>query len=501
MATVPTGVVNRMSDTIRFLLDGEVHAVKCIDPNATLLNYLRYELARTGTKEGCAEGDCGACTVVVGELVGDSVRYRAVNACILFLATLDGKELLTVESLKGKGGGLHPVQAALVETHGSQCGFCTPGFVMSLYALYLKGQPSSKAEIEDALAGNLCRCTGYGPIIDAATRMFEIGADDLPDVAVKTRSLRRVKRGVTLEINGKSTLTGARLNYYAPVTIDGLANIYHANPEATLLAGGTDVGLWVTKQHRELSTLIYLGDVEGLKEINDLGDVIEIGAGASYSDAIDVLGRLYPDMGAVMRRIGSTQIRNSGTLGGNIANGSPIGDMPPLLIAAGALICLRFGTEVRTVTLEDYFISYGVQDRAPGEFLEKIILPKPAAGLGYYAYKLSKRFDQDISAVCAAFAVILEGETVTKARLAYGGMAATPMRAKNAEAALVGKPFDRASIEAAMAALAEDFTPLSDMRASAGYRMQSAQNLLMKMYLEKLGGTKTHVLVAEAAHV
>jgi len=489
-----------MSGCIQFLLDGEVQKVRVEDPNTTLLNYLRYEIARTGTKEGCAEGDCGACTVVLGELVAGSVRYRAVNACILFLATLDGKELLTVESLKSKDGGLHPVQKALVETHGSQCGFCTPGFVMSLYALYLKGKPSNKAEIEDALAGNLCRCTGYGPIIEAATRMFEIGADELPDMNAKKLSLQSVTRGVTLEIGGKSTLAGGKLQYYAPVTISALADLCAANTDAILLAGGTDVALWVTKQHRELSTVIYLGDVAELKEINDLADQIEIGAGASYSDVIDLLAVHYTGMGAVMRRIGSTQIRNSGTVGGNIANGSPIGDMPPLLIAAGAQICLRSGTQVRQMPLEDFFVSYGKQDIKPGEFLEKIILPKPAAGPSFAAYKISKRFDQDISALCAAFAVTFEGETISDIRLAFGGMAGTPKRAPQAEAALLGKAFDEATIKSAMAALEQDFSPLDDMRASARYRMQVAQNLLMKMYLEKLGGTNIHVFEAEATY-
>jgi len=466
----------------------------------TLLNYLRYEATRTGTKEGCAEGDCGACTVMVGELMNDKIIYRAVNACILFLPTLDGKELLTVESLKSKDGFLHPVQKALIETHGSQCGFCTPGFVMSLYALYLKGRPSRKSEIEEALAGNLCRCTGYGPIIKAAGRMFEIGADELPDMAAKKLSLQGVTRGVTLEIKGKSTLTGAKLDYYAPVTIDALKGILQANPDAILLAGGTDVGLWVTKQQRELGCQVYLGAILELREIREFSDHIEIGAGVSFSDAIKLLAEYYPDMGAVMRRIGSTQIRSSGTVGGNIANGSPIGDMPPLLIAAGAQICLTSVAGVRQMPLENYFIEYGKQDIKPGEFLEKIILPKPTAGSSYFAYKISKRFDQDISALCAAFSLTFDGETVTAARIAYGGMAATPKRASNAEAALVGKAFVEANVKAAIVALADDFTPLSDMRASAGYRLQAAGNLIMKMYLEKSSGTQISVLDERTCH-
>jgi len=483
-----------MSNTVRFLLDGKLHTVECTNPTMTLLNYLRYEAARTGTKEGCAEGDCGACTVVIGELVGEGVQYRAVNACILFLPTLDGKELLTVESLASLGGTLHPVQAALVETHGSQCGFCTPGFVMSLYALYLKGEPSSKAEIEDALAGNLCRCTGYGPIIEAATRMFELGADNVPDMAAKAKALKVIQRTDTLELVGKAPVTGTEKHYFAPVTMDALATAAATSSEATLLAGGTDIGLWVTKMHRELSTVIYLGDVAELKEIHETEGTIEIGAGASYTDAVHVLAGYYPDMGEVIRRIGSTQIRNSGTLGGNIANGSPIGDSPPLLIAANAQIMLRHGKDVRTLALEDYFIDYGKQDRAPGEFLVKIIVPKPEPNLLYRAFKLSKRFDQDISAVCAAFALTFDGSMVTEARLAYGGMAATPKRARSAEAALVGKPFTEANSRAAMAAMADDFIPLDDMRASASYRMQAAQNLVMKMYLESKDTAETRLV-------
>ena len=489
-----------MEGTVRFLLDGDLHQIKCGDPTTTLLNYLRYDIARTGTKEGCAEGDCGACTVVIGELMGDSMQYRAVNACILFLPTLDGKELLTVESLVGKDGALHPVQKALVETHGSQCGFCTPGFVMSLYALYLKGKPSSKPEIENALAGNLCRCTGYGPIIDAATRMFEIGVAELPDLNAKVEMLKSIKRESTLYLAGNGPITGAEKHYYAPETITDLADTYRKIPDATILAGGTDVGLWVTKMHKELSNVIYIGDVPELKEIKDLGGHVEIGAGVSFTDAMDVLARYYPDMGEIVRRIGSVQIRNSGTIGGNIANGSPIGDSPPALIAAGAKVQLRLGTETRAMALEDFFIEYGKQDRKPGEFVEKIILPKPKSGQLYYAYKLSKRFDQDISAVCGAFSVVLEGGKVTEACLAYGGMAATPKRAAYAEAALVGKRWDQAPVEAAMAAMEMDFTPLTDMRASADYRMLSAQNLLMKMYVETIGSAGTR-LVGGAANV
>lgn len=489
-----------MSGTVRFMLDGQVHEVMNADPTETLLNYLRYSIARTGTKEGCAEGDCGACTVVIGELNGDAVQYRAVNACILFLPTLDGKELLTVESLKAKDGGLHPVQEALVETHGSQCGFCTPGFVMSLYALYLEGPSPNKGHVEDALAGNLCRCTGYGPIIDAAYRMFEIGADELPDMAAKVAALKAIARTDTLALAATGKLTGAEKRYFAPVTVDALAELGASHPDATFLAGGTDVGLWVTKMHKELSTVIYVGDVKGLQEITESDAAIEIGAGVSYTDAMDRIGQYYPDFAELIRRIGSTQIRNSGTIGGNIANGSPIGDTPPALIVLGAQLVLRKGNAERTINLEDFFIDYGKQDRAPGEFVEKVIIPKPAGAM-FATYKLSKRFDQDISAVCAAFQVTLENGTVKDARFAYGGMAAIPKRARTAETAIIGQKWTEENVLKAMDAMAGDFTPLTDMRASADYRMLSAQNLLMKFFVETADGEAVRLVGAkEPAH-
>ncbi|TNE64307.1 MAG: xanthine dehydrogenase small subunit [Alphaproteobacteria bacterium] len=483
-----------MAGTVKFMLDGQVHEVHSPDPTETLLNYLRYGIARTGTKEGCAEGDCGACTVVVGELVGDSVRYRAVNACILFLPTLDGKELLTVESLKGRDGGLHPVQEALVETHGSQCGFCTPGFVMSLYALYLEGPNPSRARINDALAGNLCRCTGYGPIIKAAERMHAIDTGAAPDMQAAVAALKAIRRDGTLAVSSVSTLTGREKHYYAPVTMDALADLVLAHPDATLLAGGTDVGLWITKQHRQLDVVIYVGDVAELKATRDSSDSFEIGAGVSVSDAMDMLGAHYGDMGELFRRFASVQIRNSGTLGGNIANGSPIGDSMPALIAAGTKLVLRRGGEERTIALEDYFIAYGKQDRAPGEFVARIIVPKPAAGLKYRAYKLSKRFDQDISAVCGAFALQIDDGFVTSARIAFGGMAATPKRATNAEAAITGQRWTRETAEAGMKAMAEDYAPISDMRASASYRLMAAQNLLMKAFVETTEGAATRLV-------
>jgi len=495
-AIAPIGAARMAaSGTIRFLLDGELCELENVDPTETVLNYLRYRAARTGTKEGCAEGDCGACTVVLGELDGDNIRYRAVNACILFMPVLDGKELITVESLRTADGSLHAVQQAMVDTHGSQCGFCTPGIVMSLFSLKKQGGSADRNTIEDALAGNLCRCTGYGPIINAAEQMQkETSHENQGEMNVRFEALRALRRNQTLELTGKSALTGTVKKYYAPVSIDDLADVVEQHPEATILAGGTDVGLWVTKQHRELETVIYVGGVAELQKIEDQGDIIVIGAGVSYTDAMNKLGSLYPDMGELIRRIGSVQIRNSGTIGGNIANGSPIGDSPPALIAAGASLVLQGGDQERTIPLEDYFIDYGKQDLKPGEFVSRVIVPKPTANQHFSAYKLSKRFDQDISAVCGCFRLTIEGGMVTDARICYGGMAATPKRATHAEAAIVGKSWNEETVQAGMKAIEQDYTPLSDMRASADYRLASAKNLLMKAFVETTSDAQTRVL-------
>ncbi len=346
-------------DPIRFVLDGEIRTIEHVPPTTTVLNYLREHLGRTGTKEGCAEGDCGACTVVVAELDGDRVRFRAVNACIQFVPALDGKELITVESLKGGGGTLHPVQRAMVDCHGSQCGFCTPGFVMSLFALYkTRGEPS-RAEIGDALAGNLCRCTGYRPIVDAGVTMYEYGAEREDrhqhwmncsfssasdrEVTQSEREmverLRAIRRRETLVVrHGAATL-------FAPATVKDLAALREAHPDARMLAGGTDVGLWVTKQHRDLPTILYVGNVDEMKAIRETESALEIGAAASLTDAYDALVARHPELAELYRRFASPPIRNAGTLGGNIANGSPIGDSMPVLMVMGTEVVLCKGRQ------------------------------------------------------------------------------------------------------------------------------------------------------------
>ena len=484
-------------DHIRFLLGDEPRELRGIDPTMTVLNYLRQVEGRCGTKEGCAEGDCGACTVVLAEPSGEGLRYQAVNSCIQFLPTLDGRQLITVEDLRAPDGNLHPVQQAMVETHASQCGFCTPGFVMSLYALYCSGERPDRPRINDVLAGNLCRCTGYGPIIAAAEQACDGKAGDCaaPDGSKLADRAQSDDRSVALEHEGR--------RYFAPTTSDELAALLLKYPEAVLLAGSTDVGLWVTKQHRVLETVVFLGDIPELKRIESGDGHIEIGAMASYTDAMDLLAGHFPDIGEVFRRLGSVQIRNAGTIGGNIANGSPIGDSPPPLIVLEAEIVLRRGDERRVLPLEDFFLAYGKQDRQPDEFLESIRVPLPQAGDRFRCYKISKRFDQDISAVCGAFRLRLEGGRVADIRIAYGGMAATPKRATMAEQALIGRTWDEAAMQAGKAALCQDFTPLTDMRASQDYRMRAAQNLLTKFYLETSDSTVATRLVGdpELAHV
>ncbi|GLQ06150.1 xanthine dehydrogenase small subunit [Sneathiella chinensis] len=469
-----------MRNKIRFIHRGRIRELDTVDPTRTVLNFLRYDDALAGTKEGCAEGDCGACTVVLGERVGNHVRYQAVNACIQFLPMLDGKELITVEDLKGEDGSLHPAQQALVEQNATQCGFCTPGFVMSLFAEMHNTAPATRRDIDTVLAGNLCRCTGYGPIIDAARQIAATRpTDKFTERMIETASLLEHLEGdktLALEWQGR--------RYFAPGTPEELAQLLADYPDATILAGATDVGLWVTKQHRVLDTIIYIGRIAALRTLREQDGTLEIGAGVTYSDAWQMLEQTYGDFGELVRRIASTQIRNSGTIGGNIANGSPIGDTPPSLIALGATLTLRSQKGTRQIALEDFFIDYGKQDRQPGEFVEKITLPLPREGDLFRNYKISKRFDQDISAVCGAFNLQLDGTRVADIRICFGGMAGTPLRAKLAEQALIGKDWSADNLASALQALAQDYTPMTDMRASADYRMTVAQNLLRKFFIE-----------------
>ncbi|WP_457425320.1 xanthine dehydrogenase small subunit [Roseateles sp. P5_E7] len=472
---------------IRFFHRGEVVEVADLAPTTTVLQYLREHAHCTGTKEGCAEGDCGACTVIQGELdAAGQLQLRNVNACTQFLPTLDGRALLTVEDLGGPEV-LNPAQQALVDCHGSQCGFCTPGFVMTMTTCYeahqAAGTRPDRQELADALAGNLCRCTGYRPILDAGERMFDAPAR-LLDREPIAAALRELVNGEPLDYQH----AGER--FHAPQTIADLALLRETYPQATLLAGSTDIGLWVNKQFRELPALIYTGRVEALREIRaedfDAQPGLWIGAAASLEDAWAALTELAPSLAELWRRFASPPVRHAGTLGGNIANGSPIGDGAPALIALGADVILRRGTQQRRLPLQDFYLDYMKKDLQPGEFVEALHVPRPDTSWAISAHKVSKRHDSDISAVCAVLALQLRNGSVQQARFVFGGMAAIVKRATAAETAVVGQPWVEATAEAAAAALVKDFKPMTDVRASDRYRMKVAQNLLRKLWLESL---------------
>lgn len=471
---------------IRFFHRGQVVEVSNAAPTRSVLDWLREDARCTGTKEGCNEGDCGACTVVIGELAqpGDAAAVRGlnlqtVNACIQFLPTLNGKALFTVEDLKGADGALHPTQQAMVECHGSQCGFCTPGFVMSMWNAYEHhgacGTRPTRQQMADELSGNLCRCTGYRPILDAGLRMFDlpkVQLDTAPAVAALT------------SLAGKEAFAYAGGAFHAPKTLDELAALRERLPKAQVLAGSTDIGLWVNKQFRELGEIIYVGEVAELKRVEARPEGLWIGAGASLESAWRALASRWPALTDVWLRFASPPIRNAGTMGGNVANGSPIGDSPPILMALDAQIELRRGSAVRRIPLTDFYVDYMKNRLEPGEFVQALVIPPLPAARQVRGYKISKRFDCDISALCAGFSIELDGDTVRAVRLAFGGMAAIVKRAAAAEATLVGQPWNEASLVAAQAALASDFKPLTDMRASAAYRLQVAQNLLRRLWLE-----------------
>ena len=469
--------------SIRFLRRGQVVELKSVPPMRTVLDYLRLEEKSRGTKEGCNEGDCGACTVALGSLRGGRIAYEPVNACILLMGQLDGKELVTVDDLAADGA-LHPVQQAMVEKHGSQCGFCTLGFVMALFTLYHSGKRPSRQEIVDHIAGNLCRCTGYRPIVDAALDSCTGKAADR-----WAREEKRAAAQLASLNDGSDAFIGDEASFVAvPASGNSLASLAAHHPDATIVAGATDVGLWITKQLRSLPKIIHVSGVAELQEIADGRDTLSLGAGVTFAEAEPYLAAIDPDFGEALRRVGAKQVRASGTIGGNIANGSPIGDTPPMLIALGAELHLRHGEALRQMPLEQFFVTYGKQDRKPGELVWRIDIPKLKPNEVFRSYKISKRFDQDISAVMAAFKFTLEGRRIASARIAFGGMAATPKRAMRAEAALAGEALDTAtSWGNAILALAEDYQPISDMRASAGYRLEVAQALLRKALIETAG--------------
>ena len=498
---------------VRFLRRGRLAERGGFAPTETLLDHLRLHERALGTKEGCAEGDCGACTVAIGRLRGGRLVYEPVNACIHLLGAVDGTEVVTVEDLAEPepgpgagsrpgarpgpapgGGRLHPVQQALVDTHASQCGFCTPGFVMSLFTLYHAGVRADRAAVNDWLAGNLCRCTGYRPIADAALACCTGKADD----AHARRATETARRLAALADGEDDLFIGDEEAFFAaPATEDRLAALAARFPDAAIVAGATDVGLQITKELHELPRILHTGRVASLHEVREEEDRVVIGAAATYAEAEPALRALDPDVGEMLRRLGSKQVRAVGTVGGNVANGSPIGDSPPVLIALGATVELRLRDAVRTLPLEDFFLGYGRQDRAQGEILTRITAPRLGPADHFRCYKVSKRYDQDISALLGAFRLRVEGGRVAEARIAYGGMAATPKRARNAERAAAGLRLDDPAAWTATAdTLADDFSPIDDHRASAAYRMRVARSLLAKALAEVAGRPSRETRVA-----
>ncbi|MTI17541.1 xanthine dehydrogenase small subunit [Rhodobacteraceae bacterium RKSG542] len=482
-----------MRSAISFLRSGKVVSLELTNPTQTLLDYIRLSEKKTGTKEGCREGDCGACTVALGRLRDGELVYEPVNSCILLLGQIDGCELVTVEDLVSEGV-MHPVQQALADHHGSQCGFCTPGFVMNLFTLYHQSKEGlSHSDITHWLSGNLCRCTGYRPIVDAALEACAGAANDV--FSARAAETMRMLASIN---DGADVLSGSEDSFFAsPASASSLAELYAKHTDATLVAGATDVGLWLTKQMRVLPKIISLNRVADLQKLAETTTGLHIGAGVTYAQAQESLAAFDPDIGEVISRIGSKQIRASGTIGGNIANGSPIGDSPPVLIALDATLKLRKGDVSRELPLEDFFIDYGKQDRGNAEFVEEIFVPRLDANQVFRAYKISKRFDQDISAVMAAFRFTLVENRITEARIAFGGMAATPKRAAGAETALIGVSLDDPSTwTTAQNAIKQDYSPITDMRASSAYRRDIAQALLTKALVEAAGTStsKTRVV-------
>jgi xanthine dehydrogenase small subunit len=457
--------------TLTFLLNGESVALRDVTPTTTLLDWLRDTRGLTGTKEGCNEGDCGACTVIVSDETG----ARPLNACILLLPQLAGCAVRTVEGISGPEGQLHPVQEAMIAHHGAQCGFCTPGFITAMACAHLNGE----RDHDRVLAGNLCRCTGYAPILRAA-RAAEAAAIPAWMTADRDFIWPEIPSGGPAGRGADSPPASLH-----PQSADEAARLYAAYPQATLIAGATDVGLWITKQLRDLDLPIFLGGCADLRRIDVSDTEVRLGAGVTIAALMQAIAPYHPSYAAMLRRYGSEQVRAAATLGGNIANGSPIGDNAPALIALGATLHLRHGDTRREMPLEAFFLDYGQQDRAPGEMIEAISLQRQPDRLR--CYKISKRFDQDISALLGCFNITVAAGQITGARIAFGGMAGIPKRAAHVEAALIDQPWTEATISASHDAWAQDFAPLSDMRASADYRLTTARNLLRRYFLEDQG--------------
>ena len=466
------------SSNIEFIYQNKIFKISNPDSNETLLNYIRTKLKKIGTKEGCAEGGCGACTVVLGELKDNKINYKAINSCITFLPTLQGKQLILVEDLISKEGSLHPVQKAMVNYHGSQCGFCTPGFVMSLFSLFKKNSKFKDDEIKDSIAGNLCRCTGYQPIIKAAKSLKNKNKID--------HFSKNKKNTINLlkKINNKSiVIYNKGKKYFAPRYVAELKKILKKNSNADFLSGGTDLSLVVTKERKDINSIIYMNSIRELSYIKNNNKFIEIGASTPLIKFEVYIKKYYPDFTKILKRYGSPQIRNVATIAGNIATASPIGDCLPLLLSLNAQVVLQDLKKTKVLFLDDFFISYRKTKLKKGQFIHSIRIPL-FKNSTFKAYKVSKRFDDDISSVCAAFNLDIKKNKILSARIAYGGMAEIPKRAFHCEKILLNSLVTDQIIDKAKKALEKDFKPISDMRASRLYRMEVAKNLLEKFCVE-----------------
>lgn len=461
---------------IHFQLNGLPRSVEGISPTLTVLDYLRGVERLTGTKEGCAEGDCGACTIVVARPGPDGPRFEAVNSCLMIVPQLEGSDVLTVEGLAARDGQLHPVQSALVEADATQCGFCTPGFAMAMFAFSQDGSAHDDETIHDALAGNLCRCTGYRPIVEACRKLHPAPAGCL-EGKPQNQSGAQNPNGDAIYRNGEQI-------FHLPRSLDALAALRAQHPDAIILGGGTDLGLQVSKEREAFPAVIWTGGVAELKRVTDKDGIVEFGAAVTYSEALPLLEKHFPSFAAMVRRIGSRQIRNLGTFAGNLATASPIGDTIPCLMALNAEVILRGQAGSRSLPVEQFITGYRKTAMLSGEFIESIRIPVPGRDRIFKVYKLSKRFDQDISTVVAAFTIAIENGVVCDVRAAFGGMAAQAARAKHAEAAVTGKPWTEKTLADIDSAIAEDFKPMSDHRGGADYRLRAAANLLRRFHAE-----------------
>ena len=466
------------SGVVKLLFNDKILELSNPDPNQTILNFIRTELKKTGTKEGCAEGACGACTVVVGELNKNNIEYKAVNACISFLPFLNGKQLLVVENLISKEGKLHPVQEAMVKYHGSQCGFCTPGFVMSLFSMYKNHGNYNNELIKDSISGNLCRCTGYRSIIDAGKSLNRISKIDQFSKN-KKKIIKLLKK-----INSKNIfITNQDKKYFSPKTIKDLKKIIKKNPNSNFLSGGTDLSLKVTKERKDIQNIINLKDIKELDFIKKNKKFIEVGAATSLIKFEKFIKKHYSDFNSVLKRYGSIQIRNVGTMGGNIATASPIGDTLPILLSLNAELVIETLKNRKILSINEFFISYRKTKLKKGEFIYSIRIPLYKNNI-FKAYKISKRFDDDISSVCASFNFKIKNQKIEDAIIAFGGMSEIPKRAAKCEKFLINSKFSVDIFEKAKNILKQDFHPIDDMRASKKYRLEVAENLLLKFFLE-----------------